>query len=135
MSDIHDALRCRTGSANRGVGLSAPSFPAGTRREEVEQARREMMDDFFKPEFIEEVDAMVKRHDAVEHPKHYADNGPTCPHCGKTVECITITERMGFCLGNAVKYIWRKDAKGNALEDLKKARWYIDREIARMEAE
>jgi hypothetical protein len=102
-----------------------PSFPAGTRREEVAQVRREMMDDFFKPECP----------DQVNHPPHYADNGPTCPHCGNTVECITITERMGFCLGNAVKYIWRKDAKGNALEDLRKARWYIDREIARMEAE
>lgn len=51
------------------------------------------------------------------------------------VECIEITEHMGFCLGNAVKYIWRADLKGAAVEDLKKARWYIDREIARREAE
>jgi hypothetical protein len=40
---------------------------------------------------------------------------------------------MGFCLGNAVKYIWRCGQKGDAIEDLKKARWYIDREIARLE--
>jgi hypothetical protein len=38
---------------------------------------------------------------------------------------------MGFCLGNAVKYIWRADLKGNDIEDLQKARFYIDREIAR----
>jgi hypothetical protein len=36
---------------------------------------------------------------------------------------------MGFNLGNAVKYIWRADEKGNDMEDLEKARWYIDREI------
>ena len=73
-------------------------------------------------------------HDPVCHPSHYVANGPTCTHCGSNIECITITERMGFCLGNTVKYIWRKDAKGKALEDLKKARWYLDREIERMEA-
>jgi len=46
------------------------------------------------------------------------------------VECIQITEHMGFCLGNAVKYIWRAGLKGEAVEDLQKARWYLDREIA-----
>lgn len=77
---------------------------------------------------------VVVPRDSVNHPPHYT-GGPSCPHCGTTVECITITENMGFCLGNAVKYIWRHKNKGNALEDLKKARWYLDREIARMEAE
>jgi len=38
---------------------------------------------------------------------------------------------MGFCLGNAVKYIWRADLKANAVEDLEKAAFYINREIAR----
>ncbi len=47
------------------------------------------------------------------------------------VECVQITEHMGFLLGNAVKYIWRADLKDNAVEDLKKARWYIDREISK----
>jgi hypothetical protein len=40
---------------------------------------------------------------------------------------------MGFNLGNAVKYIWRSDLKNDAIEDLKKARWYIDREIQKRE--
>jgi len=40
---------------------------------------------------------------------------------------------MGFCLGNAIKYIWRADEKGNALEDLRKAAYYINREIAKRE--
>jgi hypothetical protein len=38
---------------------------------------------------------------------------------------------MNFCLGNAVKYIWRADLKNDAIEDLEKARWYVSREIER----
>ena len=49
------------------------------------------------------------------------------------VECIEVTEHMTFCIGNAVKYLWRAGLKGDQLEDLKKARWYVDREIARLE--
>jgi hypothetical protein len=51
------------------------------------------------------------------------------------VECIQITEHMNFCLGNAIKYIWRAGLKNNPIEDLRKARWYIDREIARIDHE
>ena len=45
-----------------------------------------------------------------------------------------MTEAMNFCVGNAVKYLWRAGLKGDALEDLRKARWYVDREIARLES-
>lgn len=62
--------------------------------------------------------------DPVEHPVHYTSHP-------SGIECIQVTEHMGFNLGNAVKYVWRADLKGDALEDLRKARWYIDREIAR----
>lgn len=64
--------------------------------------------------------------DAVNHPAHYTSHP-------SGVEVITITEHMGFCLGNAVKCILRADLKGNALEDLRKAIWYIDREIQKRE--
>lgn len=64
--------------------------------------------------------------DAVEHPAHYTEHP-------SGVECITITEHMNFCRGNAVKYIWRAGEKGSEIEDLRKARWYIDREITRLE--
>lgn len=62
--------------------------------------------------------------DNVEHPKHYTSHP-------SGVECITITEHMGFNLGNAFKYIWRADLKHDAIEDLRKAEWYIRREIDR----
>jgi hypothetical protein len=51
-------------------------------------------------------------------------------HPNRSIECIQITEHMGFNLGNAVKYIWRADLKHGAEEDLKKAVWYIQRELA-----
>ena len=68
----------------------------------------------------------VRVHDPVNHPKHYTGHP-------SGIECIQITEHMGFCLGNAVKYIWRADLKNDAVEDLKKAAWYLDREIKRRE--
>ncbi len=64
--------------------------------------------------------------DMVNHPPHYTSHP-------SGVECIQITEHMNFCLGNAVKYIWRAGLKGSGVEDLKKAKWYIEREIARRE--
>jgi len=65
--------------------------------------------------------------DKVNHPKHYT-NHPS------GVECIQITEWMNFNLGNAVKYLWRAGIKDEVttLEDLKKAQWYITREIERL---
>jgi hypothetical protein len=68
---------------------------------------------------------VLATHDAIEHPSHYTGHP-------SGVECIQITEHMNFCRGNAVKYIWRAGEKGDEIEDLKKARWYIDREIARL---
>jgi hypothetical protein len=72
-------------------------------------------------------DTLKEINDLVNHPPHY-----TAHPSG--VECIQITETMNFCLGNAVKYIWRADLKHDAIEDLKKAVWYVNREIERREA-
>jgi hypothetical protein len=49
------------------------------------------------------------------------------------VECIQVTEHFNFCIGNAIKYLWRAGRKGGYLEDLRKAAWYINREISRLE--
>jgi hypothetical protein len=73
--------------------------------------------------------------DPVNHPDHY-NNGPSkCANCGETIEAIQVTEQMNFNLGNAVKYVWRAGKKGDRLEDLKKAAWYLNREIQRLEGE
>lgn len=58
----------------------------------------------------------------VDHPKHYNVHP-------SGVECIDVIEHMSLNVGNAVKYLWRADEKGAPIQDLEKARWYIDREI------
>ena len=65
-----------------------------------------------------------KFNNPVDHPKHYTSHP-------SGVECIQITEHMSFNLGNVVKYLWRADEKGAPIEDLEKARWYLDREISK----
>ena len=66
----------------------------------------------------------------IDHPPHYAVN-PT------GIECIQVTEHMNFNLGNAFKYIWRvmfgQKQGAKHTDDLKKAIWYLEREIARRE--
>lgn len=69
----------------------------------------------------------------VNHPKHYNALPAVCDKCGDAIECIEVVRHMGFNLGNVVKYVWRADHKGDSVEDLKKARWYLDDEIKRRE--
>lgn len=66
--------------------------------------------------------------EAINHPSHYG--GADDPY-----EAIKVVEAwgLGFHLGNVVKYLSRAGKKGEALEDLKKARWYLDRQIANLE--
>lgn len=72
---------------------------------------------------------MERLDEKVNHPVHYG--GDT------TYEAIKVIEawQLGFCLGNTVKYISRagKKSADTTLEDLKKARWYLDREIQKLE--
>lgn len=67
--------------------------------------------------------------DIVNHPQHYKGNG---------IEAIDVIEAFGldqsFALGNAAKYLLRAGRKGEALTDLKKARWYLNRKIEQLEA-
>ena len=63
----------------------------------------------------------------VDHPRHYNAHP-------SGVECITVAEHFGFNLGNVIKYLWRAEEKGAPIEDLKKAAWYLAREISRRES-
>lgn len=69
--------------------------------------------------------------DLVNHPAHY-NAFPVKP----PGEVIDVIEAWGlpYHLGNVVKYIARANLKGKYIEDLKKARWYLDRYIAKLEA-
>ena len=75
--------------------------------------------------------------DSVNHPAHYTSDP-------SGIECIQITQHRNFCVGNALKYLWRAglkgpdrpelDASSKQIEDLRKAIWYINAEIERLSA-
>ena len=66
--------------------------------------------------------------DMIHHPPHYGAHP-------SGVECITITEHYNFNVGNAIKYLWRAGLKDGTdpVEDLRKAEWYVNREIERLQ--
>lgn len=64
----------------------------------------------------------VPANDQINSPRHY-NSHPS------GVECIDVVEHMPFNVGNAVKYLWRAGLKGDAVEDLRKAAWYVAREL------
>jgi prolyl-tRNA editing enzyme YbaK/EbsC (Cys-tRNA(Pro) deacylase) len=68
---------------------------------------------------------LIMTHDNVNHPSHYKMGG---------IETIDFIEakNLSYNLGNVVKYITRADYKGNKIEDLKKAQWYLNREVSNL---
>lgn len=65
----------------------------------------------------------TEQQDVINHPAHYKTGG---------IETIDFIEAkaLNYRLGNVVKYVSRADHKGDRLENLQKAKWYLDREIA-----
>lgn len=76
----------------------------------------------------ERQERLFPEYETVNHPDHYNQHP-------SGVECIDVVEHMNFNLGNAMKYIWRHGDKPGvgALEDLRKAAWYLAREMERIE--
>ena len=119
----------------RGIGIgelalvtnvpysSIKSFEEGTLLPSMQVLKRisEALDIDYKELNVEE-----DKKEMVDHPKHY--------NMGK-YEAIDVIEdwNLNFNLGNAVKYLARAGHKDDIIEDLKKAKWYIDREIQRLE--
>jgi hypothetical protein len=66
--------------------------------------------------------------DPVNHPNHYTDRVPG-------IECIEVTRHFNFCRCNVIKYIWRAGMKGDEIQDLEKAVWFLVDEIARLKKE
>lgn len=72
---------------------------------------------------------LVEKADLINHPEHYKS--------ASGIECIDVVESMTFNRGNAIKYLWRAGEKGGPdkeIEDLRKAAWYVQREIERIAA-
>ena len=69
---------------------------------------------------------LANKQDPVNSPSHYKDTVPG-------IECIDVTKHFSFCRGNAIKYLWRAGSKDDTIQDLKKAIWYINKEIEDLE--
>lgn len=97
---------------------------------------RHKWSDSFRDYFVKLEDREIAQNDRVEHPSHYTWLKDLCG-----IEVIDITRHLNFNLGNVIKYVLRsgrKEEQGisvddKAVEDLKKARFYLDDEIKRLE--
>lgn len=94
----------------------------------TEEEREEIV---LQEEYLKAVKDRIEKE--VNHPDHYTYNG---------IECIDIASNFDFCLGNVIKYIWRagkklsflkEDEAVAKLRDLKKAQFYLQREISDLE--
>lgn len=93
----------------------------GTKRAEPDTSAAE--------EIVRLIEQNTIKKSAIDHPSHYGGKD-------NVYEAIKVIEAwdLGFCLGNVVKYISRAGKKHeDVLEDLKKARWYLDRHISKLE--
>lgn len=66
----------------------------------------------------------------INHPKHYLDGKIEC--IDAIEETVGIQGAIDFCIGNTMKYLWRHKKKENKIEDLRKAKWYLDYAIEKM---
>lgn len=84
--------------------------------------------DLSRLDILDGVGAKPRTFDSVNHPAHYTSDP-------SGIECIQIVRHRNFNVGNAIKYLWRAGLKDDQkhVEDLKKARFYIDDEIRRLE--
>lgn len=83
------------------------------------------------PAACENTEAKEPDVDMVNHPSHYTQGGIECIDALKAAT-VSKTGIEAVCTANAIKYLWRYEEK-NGVEDVKKARWYIDRLIKELE--
>ena len=79
--------------------------------------------------YVNTAGTLTDPNDSVSNPSHY-NSHPS------GIECIAITRHMDFCMGNAMKYIWRAGLKGDSeKQDIKKAIWYLNDKLKQLNKE
>jgi hypothetical protein len=123
ISGVYQAVYLQKKKA-KSVPKTAIAPKAGWKLASVSTSKKSV---FQKPSTLapNAVMSMALHADMVNHPPHYKAGG---------IETIDFIEakNLGYNLGNVVKYVSRADLKGNKVEDLQKARWYLDRAIANL---
>jgi hypothetical protein len=110
----------------RGFRNASPSVRRALPRVDLNPTEPRIQDN---PEMAEP----PRPEDAPEAPAGDPINPPHYRSHPSGIECIEITRHMNFNVGNAIKYLWRYMDKGDPIENLKKAQWYIDDEIRRLQ--
>lgn len=104
---------------------------SGTRASSISEARRLNLGG--------DIDSPTSRsEDNSQSPEEIPEDAINPSHYRKHpsgIECIEVVRHMNFNTGNAMKYIWRYLDKGDPVENLKKAQWYLDDEIRRLEGQ
>lgn len=116
--------------SERLVEAATATVADKVRIRELEQELKVMAED------RDEYQSRLRQHiaigsDYVENPSHYTTGDVECIDAIRSA--LSDVEFEGYCQGNAIKYLWRYKRKGKPSEDLKKARWYIERLLAGME--
>lgn len=109
------------------LGKETPTFSVNTEDIVISLSSKDTVDINF--------DTITITEDKVNHPSHYTSHP-------SGIECIQVTQHYNFCIGNAIKYLWRaglkqeagQDSHAKQIEDLKKAIWYINKEISNLES-
>lgn len=121
---MDDCRPCKDGMHEHCVGvLSSEDWYTCSCRNRNHLSKEEYLDTLGS--FRAGVQTLKVPSDPVNHPSHYKDRVPG-------IECIEVTQHFDFLRGNAIKYLWRAGLKGDdtkTVEDLKKAIWYVQREI------
>lgn len=113
-------------SARKQLGFVMQHDGTWKMKERMQSNRPEGMTVAQEKEIVADVAQEITKLDRVNHPAHYKTGGM------ETIEFIE-AKGFGYNLGNVIKYLSRADHKGSREEDLLKARWYLNREIAKFE--
>ena len=84
--------------------------------------------DMNKEEDMSDMNKLTDEYNNVTHPYHYTQGGIECIDAIKA--SMTKEEFKGFLKGNSLKYLWRYENKNNPVEDLEKAKWYLEKLIS-----
>jgi hypothetical protein len=108
-----------------GPGPSSKRLPRG--QDYIDNLRSLAEGSPHNPDPVEETSSVSEGlHEDAINPSHYRKHP-------SGIECIEVTRHMNFNVGNAIKYLWRYMDKGDPVENLQKAQWYIDDEIRRLQ--
>ena len=120
-------MRCSNKEGHYFLGYQCSKYAPQNSKEIIAEQLSEIAENLYRE--AETVPVVTEQaeteHDAVSHPAHYTSGGIECIDCIKAALCENF---IGFLMGNVIKYSYRYKHK-NGVEDLKKARWYLDRAI------